>query len=52
MGIKQGISLWFFNTQGLFNIVFEYQPKDVQKDCLSKLKVRIVLNVTTNRNTV
>lgn len=34
--------MWFYSIQGLFEVVFHYHKRDVQKDCLKLLAVGIV----------
>ncbi|XP_060067379.1 uncharacterized protein LOC132547612 [Ylistrum balloti] len=38
LGVSHSTTVWFYNIRGVFQVVFEYQEKKVQRDCLSKLK--------------
>ncbi|XP_021374827.1 uncharacterized protein LOC110464093 isoform X2 [Mizuhopecten yessoensis] len=38
LGVSHSTTVWFYNIRGVFQVVFEYQEKSVQRDCLSKLK--------------
>ncbi|XP_069136278.1 uncharacterized protein [Argopecten irradians] len=37
-GVSHSTTVWFYNIRGVFQVIFEYQEKSVQRDCLSKLK--------------
>jgi len=38
-GIHNSSVVWFYNTQGLFKVIFEHLGIAAQRDCLEQLKV-------------